>query len=434
MRFRIAASMLAIGACILPSVCHAWGETGHQVVALIASAQLTPTAKAKVDRLLAIEPGATLASISTWADEHRSPPTAPWHYVNFPRGQPCAYLAERDCPGGNCVVGAIERQVAILRSDTNAELRLRALKYLVHFFGDVHQPLHAGFGDDRGGNSYQLQAFGRGTNLHALWDSGLIGAMQIEPAVLAKELAAQPGVAAVATTFGTWAEESCRIVTEVEFYPARTLTVVEYPFNGYNTETITAKAMMAEVREQIENYQCGYYSVGQAAPERTGERRNDPRFHVGWQHVAAELERVTKRADDNFVRLHINAATKMLNAKRIRPHPKIAAVSEANSIGAEHVQDPRWQRLRQVPQPPVSRGARRDVCLARLAGHVKDHRAGWISGLSPGIGPAMAPVEPRGAGPSPQVCYQRRARLTIRLRGCSDDIIDSKRDPPLQCS
>jgi nuclease S1 len=223
MRARIVTAILVIGACSLPSISHGFGETGHQVVALIASAQLTPTARVKVDALLALEPGATLASISTWADEHRSPPTAPWHYVNFPRNQSCTYEADRDCPGGNCVVGALERQVAILRSDASAELRLRALKYLVHFVADVHQPLHAGFGDDRGGNSYQLQAFGRGTNLHALWDSGLIGAIQIEPAVLAKELAAQTGAMAATTTFGAWAEESCRIVSEAGFYPARTL-------------------------------------------------------------------------------------------------------------------------------------------------------------------------------------------------------------------
>lgn len=72
------------------SFAQAWGSEGHQVIALIAQAQLTPKAKAEVDRLLANEPGESLASISNWAHEHRNPATAPWHYINFPRGD-CVY-------------------------------------------------------------------------------------------------------------------------------------------------------------------------------------------------------------------------------------------------------------------------------------------------------------------------------------------------------
>ena len=63
----------------------AWGAQGHQTIAAMAAAQLSAEAKLEVDRLLALEPGATMASLSTWADERRSPTTAPWHYVNFPR-------------------------------------------------------------------------------------------------------------------------------------------------------------------------------------------------------------------------------------------------------------------------------------------------------------------------------------------------------------
>lgn len=84
----------------------AWGKEGHQVVANLAATQLTAKARAEVDRLLALEPGAILQTISTWADEHRNPQTASWHYVNFPRDT-CAYDAARDCPDGNCVVGVI---------------------------------------------------------------------------------------------------------------------------------------------------------------------------------------------------------------------------------------------------------------------------------------------------------------------------------------
>ena len=128
----------------IPIQSFAWGRLGHQVIATLAEQQLTSAARNQVQRLLALELGSTLASVSTWADEHRNPTTARWHYVNFPRGD-CVYVAERDCPDGNCVVPAIQSQVETLKSDASDAKKLIALKYLVHFVGDVHQPLHAGY-------------------------------------------------------------------------------------------------------------------------------------------------------------------------------------------------------------------------------------------------------------------------------------------------
>jgi len=212
-----------------PNTARAWGTQGHQVVANLAQMQLSAKAKREVDRLLALEPGETLASISTWADEHRSPATAAWHYVNFPKNS-CTYSAERDCPDGQCVVAAIDRQRDILASTGADEVRLRALKYLVHLVADIHQPLHAGYGEDRGGNSYQLQAFMRGTNLHAFWDSGLIRAPNQDTEVMTARLAS--GNASTsrreelkhtgrAFSAAKAAEESCLIVAQPGFYPGR---------------------------------------------------------------------------------------------------------------------------------------------------------------------------------------------------------------------
>jgi hypothetical protein len=220
---------LSLVLVLLPTAVQAWGEQGHQVVANLAQAQLSVKAKRAVERLLALEPGQTLASISTWADEHRSPATAAWHYVNFPKNS-CSYSAERDCPDGQCVVAAIDRQHDILASNATDEVRLRALKYLVHLVADVHQPLHAGYGEDRGGNSYQLQAFMRGTNLHAFWDSGLIRALDQDTEVMTARLgssnaspARRQEIERVGWTFNAAqaAEESCRIVGQPGFYPGR---------------------------------------------------------------------------------------------------------------------------------------------------------------------------------------------------------------------
>ena len=95
----------------------------------------------------------------------------------------------------------------------------------MHFVGDVHQPLHAGFGDDRGGNTYQLQAFRRGTNLHAVWDSALIRDIDPSAQSLASKLIAKALVSPVPNFApAQWASESCKIVSRPDFYPARTLS------------------------------------------------------------------------------------------------------------------------------------------------------------------------------------------------------------------
>jgi len=213
-----AALLVALG---VQASAWAWNGHGHRLIARWAEAELTPKTQAAIQALLALEPGATLESVSTWADEHRNPTTASWHYVNFPRGD-CHYVAERDCPDGKCIVSALTRQLDVLASNAPPEKRLLALKYVVHLAADIHQPLHAGFGDDRGGNSFQVQALGKGTNLHALWDGGLglLGSERladVEPRLRAK----MGSVSAGRRPPEVMAEESCRIASSDDFYPGR---------------------------------------------------------------------------------------------------------------------------------------------------------------------------------------------------------------------
>ena len=212
------------GLCTAPA--RAWGTQGHQVVAAIAWQDLSPAAREEASRLLALEPGHTLVSVATWADEQRGPTTAPWHYVNFPRGQ-CRFDAARDCPDGKCVVGAVDHQRAILASKAADLERLQALKYLVHFVADIHQPLHAGYQDDRGGNTVQLSFLMRGSNLHALWDKGLIEQLALDDVTLIATVRAhsqmqtqtQARLGHAPTSAIDMAEESCRIVAQPGFYP-----------------------------------------------------------------------------------------------------------------------------------------------------------------------------------------------------------------------
>ncbi|MBU0589181.1 MAG: S1/P1 nuclease [Gammaproteobacteria bacterium] len=219
--WRLSLSLILGGvlAFCIPIQSFAWGWLGHQVIATLAEQQLTPAARGQVQRLLALEPGATLASISTWADENRAPMTARWHYVNLPRGN-CVYDAVRDCPDGNCVVRAIQAQIEILKSDAPDPKKLLALKYLVHFVGDVHQPLHAGYADDRGGNQYQVNAFGKGSNLHALWDSGMLMHISADVNTWVGKLSGnRDPMTGHALDPAEMAQESCKLVASKSFYP-----------------------------------------------------------------------------------------------------------------------------------------------------------------------------------------------------------------------
>ncbi len=120
------------------------------------------------------------------------------------------------------MVSAIQRQTSILKSDAEPAERLVALKYLVHLVGDVHQPLHAGFADDKGGNKYQVHFAKRGTNLHALWDTGLVKSLNETPEALAARLQLS-NLGAQSKDFNPAlaAEESCQIVNLPGFYPQR---------------------------------------------------------------------------------------------------------------------------------------------------------------------------------------------------------------------
>lgn len=207
-------------ALLCPALAFGWGREGHAVVAQIADDHLTPQARMHVDHLLTLEPGSNLESIASWADEHRNPATGKWHYVNFQRGEDFHYTAD-DCPNNQCLVTALDREERVLR-DPNAtdEERLTALKYIVHLVGDAHQPLHAGYGDDKGGNTYQVRWNGRGSNLHHVWDTGLIETFELGPTALAKQIELTEHVTSGGTPI-QWVEEGGRIVGNPAFYPPR---------------------------------------------------------------------------------------------------------------------------------------------------------------------------------------------------------------------
>ena len=150
-----------------------WGPTGHRTTGEIAENYLTKKAKKHINELLQ---GHSLAFVSTFGDDIKSDSKYnkyyTWHYVNFPFHT--KYENSEKNPKGDVVTG-IDYCINILKNkNSSKEDQIFYLKLLVHLIGDLHQPLHVGKGEDKGGNDIQVRWFNRGTNLHRLWDSDMI--------------------------------------------------------------------------------------------------------------------------------------------------------------------------------------------------------------------------------------------------------------------
>jgi hypothetical protein len=176
-------AVLVVLGGVLPAF--GWGPEGHSLVARLAAARLTPVAAARVAEILG--PGTTLASISSWPDQIRRARTesGPWHYIDIPIDKPHLDLA-RDCPKTGCVVTKIEEFEKVMTNPSaTPEARKEALMFIVHFVGDMHQPLHSSDNKDKGGNDIKLDFFGTPSNLHSVWDSGLLRRMGTEDELFA---------------------------------------------------------------------------------------------------------------------------------------------------------------------------------------------------------------------------------------------------------
>ncbi len=162
-----------------------WGATGHRTVGKIAEKYLTKKAKKTISNLLN---GHSLAFYSTFADEIKSDSKyrkySPWHYVNFKFDE--KYNPATASKKGDLIQG-INICIKTLK-DPNASKKDKAfyLKLLIHFMGDLHQPLHVGHGEDRGGNDIKLKWFNKPTNLHRVWDSNMIDSYNMSYTELAK--------------------------------------------------------------------------------------------------------------------------------------------------------------------------------------------------------------------------------------------------------
>jgi hypothetical protein len=150
-----------------------WGQTGHRVIGMIAEYHLSKKAKKNIRNILQ---GQSVAMVSNYMDEIKSDNKydnlIPWHYCTIPDGKT---YEEAGTPDEGDIIYALELFIEELETKNfNIEDEAFALKCLIHLMGDIHQPLHVGNGEDRGGNDTEVEYFWRKSNLHRIWDTGII--------------------------------------------------------------------------------------------------------------------------------------------------------------------------------------------------------------------------------------------------------------------
>lgn len=166
----------------LPFSSFAWGMLGHRIVGQIADGYLTAKARTEIQKILGTE---SIAMSSNWADFIKSDSTyrylSSWHYINFKGGLPDdevrTYLKTDTATDVYTRVNFIVKELK--KKSLPADKKQLYVRLLIHFVGDIHQPMHTGRPDDLGGNRVRVLWFGNGTNLHAVWDEALIEHQQL---------------------------------------------------------------------------------------------------------------------------------------------------------------------------------------------------------------------------------------------------------------
>jgi hypothetical protein len=176
---RAAAIGTTIYLCLTCNV-SAWGDLGHETIAWVAQSYVSSTTALAIKDILDSTQSDYMANVSTWADSYRYTSagrwSAPLHFIDANDSPPssCSVEYNRDCGDAGCSVSAIVNYTSILLDDSSsASVKYDAMKFVIHFIGDLHQPLHDE-GLDVGGNDISVTYDGEDTNLHHIWDTEIV--------------------------------------------------------------------------------------------------------------------------------------------------------------------------------------------------------------------------------------------------------------------
>ena len=255
--------IMAIGLFLvyMPAQSFAWGQLGHRIVAEIADSYLSKKAKKEIKKILGAE---SMAMSSTWADFIKSERSYKyldtWHYVDFEKGVSCEEI--HSVVGKDTSANAYNKIEFLISELKNKALpkekKVMYLRLLIHLVGDIHQPYHVGYHDDRGGNDIKVTWFNKPTNMHTIWDSELIEFQQLSYTEYVKSINHTTAAQREAWKDGglkNWLCDSYKI-TETLYNDVKTGDKLSYRYNydhisTLNQQLVKGGVRLAEVLNQV---------------------------------------------------------------------------------------------------------------------------------------------------------------------------------------
>lgn len=234
----------------------AWGQIGHYLIGFMAEKQLKKSTKKKIESILY---PMSLGRSGTWMDEIRSDPSfdyaETWHYLTSKSGEYNPSIQEKTGDAYEAIL-RIKEELKAGGLDPNTEAE--KLKMLIHMVEDIHQPLHVGNGEDRGGNDIKIEYFGRATNLHALWDSGMIDGQGMSYSEIGNELFRRvtPELQAKyrSASMQDWLKEAVSYRPMIYKLPENMKISYQYGYENYHIaeeRMIAASVRLAQILEEL---------------------------------------------------------------------------------------------------------------------------------------------------------------------------------------
>ena len=234
----------------------AWGQLGHYLIGYMAERQMKKSTRKKVEKVLA---PMSLGRSGTWMDEIRSDKAydyvISWHYLTSPNGEYDASIQEKT---GDAYEAIQRLKEELKKGGLSAKEESEKLKMLIHMVEDIHQPLHVGTGNDRGGNDVKLEYFGQSTNLHAVWDSGMIDRQGMSYTEIGNELYRRLSPERISkyreATMENWLQEAVSFRPMVYKLPENGKISYQYGYENYpiaEERMLAASVRLAQILEEI---------------------------------------------------------------------------------------------------------------------------------------------------------------------------------------
>lgn len=234
----------------------AWGQLGHYLIGYMAEKQLKRSVRKKVEKVLY---PMSIGRSGIWMDEIRSDKTFDyansWHYMTSIEGEYDESIQEK---GGNVYAEINRIKNELKAGNLNPKKEAEMLKMLIHMVEDIHQPLHVGTGEDRGGNDVKLEYFGRPTNLHSVWDSGILDGKSMSYTEIGDELSRRLNKDLIAgyraAGMNTWLVEAVNARPFVYDLPENKKISYEYGYENMpllEERLIAASVRLAQILEEI---------------------------------------------------------------------------------------------------------------------------------------------------------------------------------------